>query len=232
MARVEVHGDAPGEGGAADAQIFQAGLDEIVHHLVHPGAGLQEVGVLQQALDLVRIFGQLEEIGLLLRVLDLPAAVGALAVHQLALGPEGFAGLAVLAHILALVDVPVVVHLLEDLLDRGDMVIVSGADEAVVGDVHQLPQVQHPPGTGDDVVHILLGGDAGLSGLVLDLLAVLIGAGEEHDLLALEAVVTGEGIGSHSAVGVADVQLVAGVIDGGGDIITSLFHDNGLPCFS
>ncbi len=119
VAWVKVHGDAPGEAGAGDAQVLQAGLDEVVHHLVDPAAGLQEVGVLQQVPDPVGVLAQAEEIGLLLGVHDLPAAVGALAVHQLALGPEGLAGLAVFALIGALIDVPLVVHLLEDLLDRG-----------------------------------------------------------------------------------------------------------------
>ncbi len=98
------------------------------------------------------------------------------------------------------------------------MVVVGGADEAVVGDVHELPQVQHAPGTLHDVVHKLLGGDAGLLGLVLDLLAVLVGAGEEHDLLALEPVVAGDGVGGYGAVGMADVELIRGVVDGGGEI--------------
>ena len=59
--------------------------------------------------------------------------------------------------------------------------------------------------------------------LVLDLLAVLIGAGEEHDIVALEALVAGHGIGGHGAVGVADVELVGGVVDGGGDVERSSF---------
>ena len=104
------------------------------------------------------------------------------------------------------------------------MVVVGGADEAVVGDVHQLPQVLDPPGALHDAVHKLLGGDAGLLGLVLDLLAVLVGAGEEHHVAAGEPLVPGHGVGGHGAVGVADVQLVAGVVDGGGDIKLFIFH--------
>ena len=231
VAGVKVHGHPPGEGGPGDAQVLQAGLDEVVHHLVNPGAGLEEVGVLQQVLDAVGVLGQAEEVSLLLRVLDLPAAVGTLAVHQLALGPEGLAGLAVLAHVLALIDVPLVVHGLEDLLDGGHVVVVGGADEAVVGDVHQLPQVQHALLPGDDVVHKLLGGDAGLLGLVLDLLAVLVGAGEEEDVIALQALVAGHGVGGHGAVGVADVELVRGVVDGGGDVeffLLGSFHSRSI----
>ena len=104
------------------------------------------------------------------------------------------------------------------------MVVVGGADEAVVGDVHQLPQVHDAPVALHDAVHKLLGGDAGLLGLVLDLLAVLVGAGEEHDVIALQPLIAGHGVGGHGAVGVADVQLVAGIVDRGGDIKSLAFH--------
>ena len=222
MARVKVHGDSPAEAGAGHAQILQAGFDEVVDHLVGPAPGLQEVGILQQVLHPVRVLGKAEEVGLLLGLLDLAAAVGALAVYQLAVGPEGLAGLAVFAHILALVDVAVVIHPLEDLLDGGHMVVIGGADEAVIADVHQLPQVQHAPLSQDDVIHELLGGDPGGLGLVLDFLAVLVGAGEEHHVVALEPLEAGHGVGGHGAVGVADMELIRGIVDGGGNIEITL----------
>ncbi len=221
---IEVHRNAPGEAGAGDAQILQAGVQEVLHHLVDAAAGLEEVGVLQQIPDLVGVLAQAEKVGLLLRVLHLPAAVGALAVHQLALGPEGLAGGAVFALVGALVDVALVVHLLENLLDALHMVVVGGADEPVVGDVHQLPQVLHAPVSLYDVVHELLGSDAGLPGLGLDLLAVLVRAGEEHDVLAPQAVIPGQRVRGHRTVGVADVELVRGIVDGRCDIEFFLFH--------
>ena len=48
--------------------------------------------------------------------------------------------------------------------------------------------------------------------------------GEEHDLLPPQPVVPGQGVGGHGAVGVADVELVRGVVDGRGDIELVLFH--------
>ena len=75
-----------------------------------------------------------------------------------------------------------------------------------------------PRGPSTILSTILLGGDAGGLGLVLDLLAVLVGAGEEHDIIALQSLVAGHGVGGHGAVGVADVQLVRRVVDGRGDI--------------
>ena len=224
MTGVEVHGHAPAEAGPGDAQVLQSRVDEVAHHLVDPGAGLQEVRVFQQVPDFVRVLAQAEEIGLLLRVLDGAAAVGAAAVLKLALRPEGLAGGAVFALVGPLVDIAVVVHFAEDILNGFHMVFVGGADEAVVGDVHQLPQVPHAPGTVHNAVHKFLGSDAGLPGLILDFLAVLVGAGEEHDVLAKQAVVAGQGVRGHGAVGVADVELVRGVVNRSGDIEFFLIH--------
>ena len=109
------------------------------------------------------------------------------------------------------------------------MVIVGGADEAVVGDVHQLPQVQDALGALHDVVQELLGGLSGGLGLVLDLLAVLVGARQEQHVAAGEPLIAGHGIGGHGAVGVADVQLVRGVVNGCGDIEFLLFHGDLSP---
>ena len=69
------------------------------------------------------------------------------------------------------------------------MVIIRGADEAVVGDVHQLPQRAHAAGAFDDIVHKLLGRDAGGLRLFFDLLAVLVRAGQEHDVIAAQALI-------------------------------------------
>ena len=49
------------------------------------------------------------------------------------------------------------------------MVVIGRADEAVIADVHQLPQILDALGALDDVINKLLRGDAGLLGLQLDL---------------------------------------------------------------
>ena len=213
MLGVEVNGDAPLEARAGDAEILQARVNEVVDHLVDAGARQQEVRVDEQVTHAVRVLGQAEEIGLLLGVHNGAAAVGAAAVDELALGPEALAGGAVLADILALVDVALFIHLFEDFLDGGNMVVVGGADEAVIADVHQLPQILDALGALDDVIDELLRRNTGLLGLQLDLLSVLVGAGQELDVVALQPLVAGHSVGSDGAVGMADVQLIAGIID-------------------
>ena len=47
---------------------------------------------------------------------------------------------------------------------------------------------------------------------------MLIGAGQEHDFLALHPLEAGQRVAGHGGVAVADVQLVAGVVDGSGNV--------------
>ena len=95
------------------------------------------------------------------------------------------------------------------------MVVVGGADEAVVADIHQLPQVLDG---GNDLIDVLLGSDACIGCLVLDLLAMLVGSGQEHDVIALHPLEAGQRVAGHGGVAVADVQLIAGVVNGSGNV--------------
>ena len=230
MARIKIHRDSPGKAGPGDTQVLQSRLNEVVYHLVDPAAGLQKVGVFQKVPDPVGILGQTEEVGLLLRVLHIPTAVGAFAVHQLALRPKAFAGLAVFAHIFPLVNIALIVHGFKDLLNGGNMIAVGGADEPVVGNVHQLPQVQNALLPLHDPVHILLGGDARLFGLVLDFLSMLVSAGEEHNVIAPEPLIPGHGVGGYGTIGVPDMELIGRVIDRGRNI--KFFRHGRQPPFS
>ena len=90
-----------------------------------------------------------------------------------------------------------------------------GADEVGVGDAHAAPEVAEGL---RDLVGELLRGDAGGDGGALDLLPVLVGAGEEEDVLAEEAVAAGEDVGDDGGVGVADVGACVDVVDRGGDV--------------
>ena len=221
---VEVHRNAPLDGGTADAQILQAGLEEVVDHFVLAGRGLDEIGVLLDILDQpVLILAQLEEIGFLAGLFHGAAAVGAVAVLQLQFGEEALAGGAVPALVAALVDVALLVKLAEDLLHGLYMALVGGADEVVVIHIHQFPQILDAC---HDLVHIGLRGHALGLGLALDLLAVLVRAGEEVGVIAFQLLEAGGGVGGDAAIGVADVQVVAGVVNRRGDVVLFLvFHE-------
>ena len=194
-----------------------------------PAPGLQEIGVHQQLPHRTGISGQAEEIRLLPGRLHLPAAVRAFPVLQLACRPKGLAGRAIHALIGALVNVPLFVHRLKNLLDGRDVIGVCGADEAVIGDVHQLPQVLNSLLPLHNLVHKLFGCNAGLLGLRLNLLSMLVGTGEKADVIALQPLIPSHGICGHRAVGMADMQFIRRVINGRGNIkfpLASLAHKN------
>ena len=132
VTRIKVHRHAPVEARAGDAEVFKAGLDEVIYHLIDAGRGSEESAALKQLLHGLCVLGETEEVGFLLGVVDLAAAVGASAVFELALSPEAFAGSAVLALVCALVYIALVIHLLEDTLYGLYVIIIGGADEAVV----------------------------------------------------------------------------------------------------
>ena len=112
--------------------------------------------------ELLGIFAHTEEVSLLLCGLYRTAAVGALSIHHLGRGPEGLAGRTVKALIMALIDIALFVELLKNLLHLLFMVLVSGADEFIIGCVHQIPDIFD---LSRHVVHKLLGRHAGVLGL-------------------------------------------------------------------
>ena len=112
----------------------------------------------------------------------------------------GFVGDAVLAGVGAFIDEAILLELGEEVLDAVFVVGVGGADVADffardggegggwrrgggagVGDTHAVPEVAEG---GGDLVGELLRRDAGGDGGALDLLAVLVGAGEEEDVVS------------------------------------------------
>ena len=69
-----------------------------------------------------------------------------------------------------------------------------------------------------DAVGERLGRDAGVGGRLLDLLAVLVGAGQEAHPAAVEPREPGDGVARQRRVGVPDVRHVVDVVDRRGDV--------------
>ena len=218
---VKVHGDSPGKAGAGNTQVVQTALDEL-DHLVFAAFGLNEVRlVLIQLEELVRIVGKAEEISFLLRPLDLAAAVGAFAVFELRFRPESLTGGTVPAFVFALVDFTLIVKRAENLLHGFLVVIIRGADKTVVADIQKLPKVAE---AFYHLIYIFLGGNTLFFRIVLNFLAVLVRAGQEHHVIPLQALITGNRVAGHGAVAVPDMRLPGGVINRSGDIKCLFFH--------
>ena len=232
---VEGDRDAPGERGAGDAEILETvglvtvlvdlGLEEVVDQFRRAGARAEVVGLGEELLDALRKGSHLHEVRFLGGVDDVAAAVGALAVLELRLRPEALAGGAVLALVFAFVDIALLIKGVEDLLNRLDVVVVGGADVAVVADVHVLPELLEDR---DDAVDVLLGGDALGFRFFLYLLAVLIGTGQEHHVVALHPLVARDRVAGYRGIGMPDMGIARRIVDRGRDVkglfLTFLAH--------
>ena len=170
----------------------------------------------------VCIFAHAEEISLLLGRLYDTAAVRALAVHQLGLGPEGLTGSTVHSLIGSLVNISLIVETLENLLHLLLMILIRGTDELIIGNVQQITQSADHTG---DLVHMLLGCDAGCLSLQFDLLSMLVSTGLEEDIIALLSLETCDAVSQYDLVVVADMGLRRCIGNRCGKIIFSFaFH--------
>ena len=95
------------------------------------------------------------------------------------------------------------------------MARLGGADEIVVGQVQRL-------GHGAEARRVAVGQrarrDAFLDRRLLHLQAVLVGAGQEEHVLAVEPLEARDGIGGDRLVGVPDMRRPVRIGDGRGDV--------------
>ena len=117
--------------------------------------------------------------------------------------------------VLGLVDVSLVVQTFQEGRHHGDVFRFGGANEAVVGDAHFLPS--RLEASRHDVAQ-LKRRDALCGRRLLDLLPVFVGSGQEEDVVAGTAPVPREHVGQDGGVGVAEVRLARGVVDGRGQV--------------
>ena len=213
------HRNAPVERRARDRQIFEAAFDE-ADDLVAPLRRQDEVrvGVVVRQ-QLVLVGGQLEEIRLLLRPFDRralrPATDAVVAEDRLALVVVGLVAHRVPAGVLLQEDIARLVHAPPDLFAGAVVARLGGADEVVVRQAEQPGHLAEALGV---AVGQLARRQALLGGRLLHLQPVLVGAGEEIDVLAVEALKARDGIGGDRLVGVADMRLAVGIGDGRGDV--------------
>ena len=134
----------------------------------------------------------------------------AVALDQIVFGEVRLARYAIEAAVLIELNVTVVVTGLQKLLHAGAVAWFGGANEIVVADVEFLPRISKK--WSNRIGEFLWCHTCGISGL-LNFQAVLIGAGQEVDLVASHAVPAGKGIADNGGVSVAKVRLGIDVID-------------------
>ena len=220
------HGNAPIEGRAGNAEVVEPLLDE-ADHLVAPGGRPDEIGIfldmLEQTVGVVR---QLEEIRLLGHLLHRTVTVRAAAVLvQLQLRPVAFAGRAVESSVFAFVNVALRLGAAEEFLHHAMMARLAGAQEVVVGDMEPLPKRLEAR---DNLIHVFDGRHAFLFGGLLDLLPVLVAAGQEEYVVPRQALEPRHGVGNRRAVSVPDMQFRARIINRRRYVKRFIRHENSL----
>ncbi len=140
---------------------------------------------------------------------------GALAVHEVLLRVERLAGRAIPALVRGRVEVARRVDAPDDLLDAHAVPRLGRADEVVVRDPELSPEVpeRRRVAVGHDDRR-----DAFLLRDLLDVLAVLVRAGQETHVLAREAEIAGERVRDDRGVEMPDVGPVVDVVDRGREV--------------
>ncbi len=122
---------------------------------------------------------------------------------QLGLTLEGLATRTVVALVAIPIQVTRVADPPDQRLNRTRMARLGGPNEIVMRDVQALP---HTLETGREL------------GFLGDLLAVLVHPDDEVHVLACQAAEAGDGVRTNLLVGVTDVRVTVGVVDGGGQV--------------
>ena len=230
MPVIKLNGNAPLACRARYAEILKPREQEIVEHFVCPRCGLYEIGMRFYVLyEARRVFAETEEVAFLLDELGGRAAVGTAAVLELPLEPKRFARRAVMPFVACLVDVALLVETLEYLLDALDVVIICRAHKTVVRYVEHFPKVLE---CADDIVNILLRRKPLILCLALYLLAVLVGARKEINVIPHEPLIARHRVCGDGSVSVADVQLIARIIQRRCDVEFLLVVFHILPPFA
>ncbi len=215
--------DAPIKRGAADRQVVQPALhegDDLVLVLFRR----DEVGMrLVMGEQPVRIGRELEEIALLLHPFDrrargrefFPVIFG-----EFALVIIGFVAHRIPAAVFRQVNIALGGHAPPDLLHRFRMARLRGADDVVGAGIELFAHGLELRG---GAVGELLRRQTFARRRLLHFQPVLVHAGDEQHVLAVEPLESGEGVGGDALVGVADMRRAIGVGNGGRDVIGVFF---------
>ncbi len=234
---IKRHLNTPIKRGAGNAQILQALLHK-VNHLVAAAFRLDKIRVgLNKLQPAVGIFAHFEEVAFLLRHLHRPATIRTnVPLRQLMLREKGFTGRAIPTGILGFINIPLVIKLLKNLLYLLEqtlyhllMPLFRGADKIAVVNIQQLPKLLN---TIHNAIHKSQRFLPSLGGPLLNFQAVLIGARQKIRVKAPLALVARHRVGSYCSISVADMQLIAGIINRRGDIKSRLFCHHSFPHYS
>ena len=139
--------------------------------------GANEIFVVPDVVDQpILILPHLKKVVVFAEAFDGAFTIGTQSVNDIFLRPEPFVERAVPSSIVSLINQLFIVKLLKVSLNHQLMLFIGSSDEGVIGDVQPFPEVCEQWG---ESVAMGLRIDAGLGGGLLDLLSVLVQAGQE-----------------------------------------------------
>lgn len=221
VALVKRNLNAPVKARTAHGKVVEAAFDKAAH-LVHAERGLDKIGVLVIELEqLVLERRELKEVGLLLHALERTVAIGAqvladaavllVALLDLRIGEVGLVRHAVPAVIAALIQVAGLLHALPQVLHGMMLARLGGTNEVVVGDLELAPKLLEVRSLAVGPLlrrHVVLGCSLG------DLLAVLVHASQELDVIASGATIASLDVGDDGGISRAQMRIGVDVVDG------------------
>jgi len=207
-------GQAPFHGFAADGDVAQARFHPAQDFVAAEGRA-NEIGLfLVQFHEAVLERGELEEIVFLIDQFTGTAAQRAIGWFR-GVGYIEVVKNTVAALVNAFVNVSSVASFQKQAANGAQMLHGGGANEMGVADAELVPQATENCRV---AVHQFARGDARFGGGASDIFAVLVGAGQEGDVVPLHAFEPGYCVRDQRGVGGADVRPRVGVIDRRGQI--------------
>ncbi len=220
---VKRHMNAPVKRGPCDCNIIKTGLQEVIHHFVGTGNRQHDVAFKEKLRQPVLILRQPEKIALLFCVFEITPAIGTMVVSDLTGCPKCFTRRAIETFVTSLIYVSLIVEFLNDRLDGFHVVFIRRSDEAVILNVQQFPQ------RFDINCHRVdksLRCGTGFLSLALDFLTVFIHACQKENINSPHSLVTGHCVRRNGRIGVTNMKLAAGIINGCCNIVRFFRHKN------
>ncbi len=224
MTLVKGHLNAPVKARARDGKVIQTALHKAAH-LVHAEVRLHKIGMLIVEREQLVLEGRkLEEVALLLNALKRTVAIGAqmltlaavllVALLHLSVGEIRLVRHAIPAIVAALIQVARLLHALPEILHRMMLARLGGADKVVVRNLKLVPQLSKVRSLR---VGPLLRRHAMLGCSLCHLLAVLVHAGQELNVITSGATITRLHVSKNRGVRGSQVRIGVHVIDGRSD---------------
>ena len=210
--------DPPGQTrlGTGDTEILQGIPQEGQHFILITFRADKSRMILDVMDEPVLIFAHPKEVVTFLTIFRLGLMIRATVVHELLFHIKPLAADTIVAFVVAEIDVPGVIDLLQNQADGIHMILVSRPDKIVVGNSELWPE---GPELSADLISVGLGRDVGLLSGLRNFIAMFVRAGQEKSLIAGQTVVPGQHVSHDGRIGMADVRRSIDVINRCGDKI-------------